>query len=252
MRMNTDREHSEQQTKQSRWGFRGMTVRGWLELLVVPMVLVGIGLLFEMQQADRQRATETQQQELAEQRAQDEALQAYLNQMSSLLLKRDLRAPGEDSEVRTLARARTLTVLGRLDPSGKTALMQFLVEADLVQRVDRRNSIIGLSGANLIDANLIDANLSGASLSGADLSDADLSDADLSDADLSGANLTSANLFEPRGWTEDQLSEARTLRGATMPDGQILQGDEVPDGPTFDDWLKSRNREEGGKNDGSS
>jgi hypothetical protein len=265
--MNTDREHSEQQTKQSRWGFRGMTVRGWLELLVVPMVLVGIGLLFEMQQADRQRATETQQQELAEQRAQDEALQAYLNQMSSLLLKRDLRAPGEDSEVRTLARARTLTVLGRLDPSGKTALMQFLVEADLVQRVDRRNSIIGLSGANLIDANLIDANLSGASLSGADLSDADLSDADLSDADLSGANLTraylydvnlinadlsGANLFEPRGWTEDQLSEARTLRGATMPDGQILQGDEVPDGPTFDDWLKSRNREEGGKNDGSS
>jgi hypothetical protein len=193
---------------------------------------VGIGFLFEMQQADRQRATETQQQELAEQRAQDEALQAYLNQMSSLLLERDLRASGEDSELRTLARARTLTVLGRLDPSGKTALMQFLVEADLVQRVDRRNSIIGLNGANLIDANLEDANLSGASLSGADLS--------------------GANLFEARGWTENQLSEARTLRGATMPDGQILQGDEVPDGPTFDDWLKSRNREEGGKNDGSS
>jgi hypothetical protein len=183
---------------------------------------VGIGFLFEMQQADRQRATETQQQELAEQRAQDEALQAYLNQMSSLLLERDLRASGEDSELRTLARARTLTVLGRLDPSGKTALMQFLVEADLVQRVDRRNSIIGLNGANLIDANLEDANLSGASLSGADLS--------------------GANLFEARGWTENQLSEARTLRGATMPDGQILQGDEVPDGPTFEEWLKSQGR----------
>src|ERR671911_2499523 len=92
---------SEQQTKQSRWGFRGMTVRNWLELLIVPLVLVGIGLLFEMQQANRQQAMEEQQQaleerrakaerELAEQRAQDEALQAYLDQMSQLMLERKL------------------------------------------------------------------------------------------------------------------------------------------------------------------
>jgi hypothetical protein len=84
-----NRKQSEE-TKQSRWGFRGMTVRNWLELLIVPMVLVGIGLLFEMQQADRQQATEKQQQVLAEQRAQDEALQAYLNQMSQLMLERKL------------------------------------------------------------------------------------------------------------------------------------------------------------------
>src|SRR5688572_23267161 len=115
MRMNSDREHSEQQTKQSRWGFRGMTVRGWLELLIVPMVLVGIGLLFEMQQADRQRATETQQQELAEQRAQDEALQAYLNQMSQLILERKLLEAAPGDPVHTLAQARTSTVILRLD-----------------------------------------------------------------------------------------------------------------------------------------
>jgi hypothetical protein len=80
-----DREQKEE-TEQSRWGFRGMTVRNWLELLIVPLVLVGIGLLFEMQQANRQQAMEEQQQALAEQRAQDEALQAYLSQMSTLLL----------------------------------------------------------------------------------------------------------------------------------------------------------------------
>jgi hypothetical protein len=33
-----------EETKQSRWGFRGMTLRNWLELLIVPLVLVGIGL----------------------------------------------------------------------------------------------------------------------------------------------------------------------------------------------------------------
>src|SRR5215207_5238883 len=128
MRMSTDREHSEQQTKQSRWGFRGMTVRDWLQLLIVPFALVVISFLFTAQQDQRQqriedeRALQAQQienqraeaeRELAEQRAQDEALQAYLDQMSTLLLEKNLRNSGsseEESEVRILARARTLTV----------------------------------------------------------------------------------------------------------------------------------------------
>jgi hypothetical protein len=46
--------------------------------------------------------------------------------MSSLLLEKDLRKSEEDSEVRTLAWARTLTVLGRMDPSRKADVMQFL------------------------------------------------------------------------------------------------------------------------------
>src|SRR5215208_7161642 len=108
MRMSTDREHSEQQTKQSRWGFRGMTVRDWLQLLIVPLALVVISFLFAAQQDQRQQQTENQraeaERELANQRAQDEALQAYLDQMSNLLLERNLRESAEDSEVRTLAR----------------------------------------------------------------------------------------------------------------------------------------------------
>jgi len=62
--------------------------------------------------------------------------------------------------------------------------MQFLVEAKLVQSVDERPPIVGLSGANL----------SGANLSGADLSGADLSDANLENANLESANLENANL----------------------------------------------------------
>src|SRR5215212_6943832 len=131
MRMNTDREHSEQQRKQSRWGFRGMTVRGWLELLIVPMVLVGIGLLFEMQQADRQLATENQQQELADQRAQDEALQAYLNQMSQLMLERKLLEAEQGGPVHTLAQARTSTVILRLDAEHNESVARFLIDSGL-------------------------------------------------------------------------------------------------------------------------
>jgi hypothetical protein len=63
MRMNTDRDHSEQQLKQSRWGFRGMTVRDWLDLLVVPLALVVIGFWFTTQQETRQQRIENQRAE---------------------------------------------------------------------------------------------------------------------------------------------------------------------------------------------
>jgi hypothetical protein len=131
-----------------RWtGFRGMTLRNWLELLVVPLALVVIGFLFSVQQDARQqriedrRAQEAQkienqraeaERELAEQQAQDEALQAYLDQMNNLLLEHNLRDSEPGNEVPTLGRARTLTVLSTLDPSRKTAVINFLAEADLI------------------------------------------------------------------------------------------------------------------------
>jgi Pentapeptide repeats (8 copies) len=208
--------------------FGGKTLWDWMGLLIVPVVLSLITVVFAWQQDIRQDQIEDKrakaERELAKERAQDEALQAYLDQMSGLLLERDLRTSEKDSEVRTLARARTLTALKRLDPSRKTVVMQFLVEADLVQGVDGREPVISLSGADLGDvnlsgadlhgANLREAFLRGASLSGADLrgaslgitkagfahlsganqSGADLSDADLSDAILSGADLSDANL----------------------------------------------------------
>ena len=206
-----------EETKQSRWGFRGMTVRTWLELLIVPVALVVISFLFTSQQDQRQQQIENQraraERNLAEQRAQDEALQAYLDHISGLLLEKDLRASAEDSEARTLARSRTLTVLERLDPSRKAAVASFLVEADLVQQVHGENPVIALGGADL---------------SGAELFGADLSGADLNTADLKGATLGNA-----KGVTNQELEQkAKSLEGATMPNGQ-----------KYEDWLKSKDRE---------
>ena len=161
-----EREQKEE-TEQSRWGFRGMTVRDWLDLLVVPLALIVIGFVFSLQQDQRQQAIEDQraarERELEEQRAQDDALQAYLDQMSTLLLEKNLRTSEEDSEVRTLARARTLTVLGRLDANRKTAVMQFLEEARLVGEVAGRGPVVVLNGASLSEADLLAADLSGPS-----------------------------------------------------------------------------------------
>ena len=245
----SDREHSEEKT--SRWGFRGMTVRDWLQLLIVPLALVVISFLFTMQQDARQQQTEDQraqaERRLAEQSAQDEALQAYLDQLSSLLLEKDLRKSEEGSEVRTLARARTATVIQRLDADGNRNVIRFLNEAGLTKAspssirllagVDLQGAHLrgidlvsadlndaNLSDADLSNANLLDANLRGAELSNADLSDADLKyadliEADLSNASLNGADLSDANLSNARGITKEQLEkQTENLKGAIMPD----------------------------------
>jgi hypothetical protein len=116
-----------------------------LQLLIVPLALAAIGFLFTMQQDARQQKIEDQraeaERELAEQRAQDEALQAYLDQMGSLLKEKDLRTSEKGSEVRTLAR--TLTVLSRLDSSRQGSVVRFLSEAGLINRENPINALGG-------------------------------------------------------------------------------------------------------------
>jgi hypothetical protein len=167
--------------------------------------------------------------EIAQRRAEDEALQTYLDQISTLLLdeRRPLQQAQPGHEVRTVARAHTLTTLNRLDGSRKGSVLQFLYESDLITK-DRM--VVQLTGADLRGADLRGAYLPAAHLSNADLRGADLSNADLRGAnlrganlnwaDLSGANLSNTNLSGARWLTEDQLGAAKSLKGATMPNGQ--------------------------------
>jgi uncharacterized protein YjbI with pentapeptide repeats len=262
-------------------GYRyGITLWDWIKLLVVPAAIAAAGLWFNRQQQERQRADDWRQQEraldIADQRAQDDALQAYLDQMSHMLTnkERPLRRaqPGDDLSV--VARARTLTVLTKLekkrtlDKERKGSVVQFLYESGLIAK-DRR--ILDLSKAdlfmadlrraklseanlhgvylikaNLIQADLVKADLSGAylieadliraDLSGANLSNAWLRHANLSEANLSNARLRHANLSSATGLTDEQIAAARTLEGATMPNGQ-----------KYEDWLKSKGRGEEGR-----
>jgi uncharacterized protein YjbI with pentapeptide repeats len=240
--------------------FQSRTLWDWLQPLIIPAVIAGGGIWFNQQQRGRELEIEAQ-------RAQDDTLQAYLDQMSHLMLldeadgakPKPLRKSGRKDEVRVLARARTLTVLRRLDSRRKRSVLDFLYEADLIKQhpetiielgsLDYEYGAADLSGADLRGAVLRGANFSGsvtgASLSGADLRGADLTGAVLSNAtlsnatlsnailngatlletDLSGADLTGAN-----GVIDDQLEQqALSLKGATMPNGQ-----------KYEDWLKSK------------
>jgi uncharacterized protein YjbI with pentapeptide repeats len=219
-RTEPDHEQAEE-TKQSRWGFRGKTLYKVLSDLVIPFLipLTVAGFAFAQYKG---------QQNIEQHRAEQATLQAYLEQMGTLLLQEDLRT-SEDIDVRNLARARTLTTLVIVEPHRKRAVVKFLYEASLI---NKDSPVVPLSGASLRDAELRDAELSNAelshaNLSGADLDHANLSHVDLSDANLSGAdlwraNLSGADLFSAEGVTKEQLEQqAKSLEGAIMPDGSM-------------------------------
>jgi uncharacterized protein YjbI with pentapeptide repeats len=274
------------------WGWTEFGEKsGWkylqlLGTLSIPLVIALGTLWFTTQQNEQQRDIEERraqaERELEKQRTQDALLQAYLDQMSTLLLEKNLREAERDSEVNSLARARTLTALERLDSERKGALMQFLSEAglinDLVETVPKGGvPPMSLSDANLREADLADnvslnrAFLSGANLRGANLRGGILEQSTLSYADLRDANLTEAHA-QFVDWYGANM-EGADLGGADLSgaykhnsDGSrrmvtneeleeqaaSLAGATMPDGQKYEDWLKSKGRGEDGKNSGPS
>src|SRR5215217_6340048 len=209
-------------------GYRyGITLWDWIKLLIVPAVIAGGGLWFNVQQRERE-------QRIANERAQDEALQGYLDGMSKLLTDKEqpLHKAQPGDNLSAVARARTLTVLGRLDSGRKRSVLQFLYESGLIYKeqtlLNGRHNIVSLQYANLSFANLSGANLSRVNLSDANLSEANLSEANLNEADLSNANLRNADLSNAY-LSEADLSNAylsgADLSGAYLSEANLSYAD---------------------------
>ena len=231
------------------------TLWDWMELLLLPLALAGGLLLLNMSRRIGERRRSEEQafldREIASDQQKEEAVQAYFDRISDLLLKEKL-SKFSPEEVKTVARIRTLTVLRGLDPGRKGRVLMFLRDSGLIDR----EAVIDLCGADLSGAsaayanlgrvnigeanlreadlhgaslgkaflggtNLRGANLAGANLAGADLFETNLSGADLSHARLNGANLNSADL---RGCklNEANLSDA-DLSGVNLSVGDLIR-----------------------------
>jgi uncharacterized protein YjbI with pentapeptide repeats len=178
-----------------------------LQLLIVPVILVGVSLLWSASQDTRDKSR-------ADQVRQDTSLNDYFKQMSGLMLDKNLLSSKHGDPVRSVARTVTLATLRRLDGERKGEVVPFLQEARLIGGL--RGSRVDLTGADLEHANLEGATLLLADLSGADLTGADLLGADLFGAILTDANLTNANL-EGANLTGADL-EGANLTGAALQD----------------------------------
>ena len=216
----------------------GKTLWDLLQLLgvIAIPVVVGLGAVwFAAQQARASDAENTNSQ-------RETVIQGYINSMSELLLRGYFEEPHAEYErARTIARARTLTILPLLDGKRKTSLVRFFYESHLMKIIDLHRadlshaelhekdlSHINLSYADLSHTRLTRSRLHAANLSytrltsavvtSADLSEANLQGADLSHANLSEADLQGANLHGATVTTQ-QLEKVKSLRGATMPDG---------------------------------
>jgi hypothetical protein len=244
------------------YGYLDMPGSGWigvankkfwnyLDLLIVPAALaLGVYWLNRRQNERDQQAEKTQRErelEVENRRAQDAALQTYLDQMSQLLAdtRRPLHEAKPGDSLSTVARARTLTVLSGLGRDRKRSVAQFLYESGLIKK---NTLVIQLHGAYLsgVDlrgaipryATLREAGWSNATLSEVVLSWANLSGANLSREDLSGADLQGADLSSASGITNEDLKrQTFRLEGAPMPNGQ-----------KYEDWLKSKGCGEDGQN----
>ena len=205
------------------------TAWDFLQLLIVPAILVVIALAFNASQASRDRSREDRRvredRALAAHARQDAVLDAYLTKMSNLILDRGLGSSRARSTVSQVARTATLTSLRRLDGSRKGELVRFLheagfleVEAEACRRVAGEDSVECRDGARVDPV----VSLDGADLRGVDLSGVDLSPTDGANRLVLSGDLRGARFDRARLQSVDFGDAGRTdLRGASFNDAQF-------------------------------
>lgn len=195
----------------------GKTVWDWLSLLGVPITLAILGYWLELKQQQR---TENERKE--------KILEVYFDQVSVLLVDKNLLAIQEKGPEVTLEdekllnsgvdliRARTLSTLRRFenDPQRKGSVINFLIDVDAINRLK-----LNLSGANLRKANLMAANLSEVNLNRSDLREANLSEANVSRGSFREANLSNANLS--RAYLSGANLREVNLGGANLSEANL-------------------------------
>jgi uncharacterized protein YjbI with pentapeptide repeats len=186
--------------------------------------------------------------QLSQQTRQNTELQDYLATVGEL-------PSNPDSGAAAAVQAQTLTLLPNLNPEQKRTVIQFLYQANLINKDNPRIGLFfadlssadlkgtdshenrfvldnsDLHGANLTQANLqfisldgsnlryihlVDTDLRNATLRSADLSDAYFDNVTLSGADLSDAKLSNVDLDQ--AYLDDVELSSTDLRGANLQD----------------------------------
>lgn len=171
----------------------GKTLWDWFELLIVPALIAiiagtfaGTFTLFSVSQLNKisrhQNEIFKQRDKAEDERNQQALLIEYLDEISELVEQQllTLNDNNNSQALRTIAKARTLTILKSLDSDRKGELIQFLSAAELI---NADNPLINLFSADLAIANLKTTILRKADLNGTLLYRANFWGANLMEAD---------------------------------------------------------------------
>ena len=134
----------------------------WLQLLIVPVILIAAVSLWNSSQTARDNRQ-------ADQQRQDTTLDGYFKQMSDLMLNETLVDSNPSAPVRTVAGTVTRATLRRLDRGRRSEVIRFLAESKLLSS-KHGEPLISLDRADLVPVKLDATDLYGANLSYANLS----------------------------------------------------------------------------------
>ena len=198
--------------------------------VIVPLFALWVSVSqFNQQQKLSAAATLDQQRQ--------DTLDAYLDDMSALVLSDRLMLSAVHDPVRAIADARTLTAVRDLDGTRKATLIRYLWEAGLLEPP---RPIVNITAADLNEADFSDADLNhialiqvsldgaqfvnatqlvGANLSGSDLENATLASANLTGSDLAGSFPVGAD-FSGATLTDTNLAKA-DLYGANFTRAEL-------------------------------
>jgi uncharacterized protein YjbI with pentapeptide repeats len=196
------------------------TLWDWLQLLIVPAILIGVTFVWSATQTRSDNKREDRRiaadRVAAEEARRDATLRAYLDQMSHLMLEEKLLTSKASDAVRPVARSLTLTTLRRLDGRRKAAVLRFLYEARLI---DRKTAVVSLRDADFKGAELFQAHFEAANLSGAYFNFANLRGVVLDHAILDAANFRGANMRH--AFLRDASIVSANLRDANLREADL-------------------------------
>lgn len=137
---------------------RAKTLWDWMELLLIPVMLtIGVAWLNKREKEKEESAKELER-EIAQDKRQQEALDAYLSRMSNLIL--DMSSSYASTDIATfksVAEAQTIAVLRTLDGKRKGQVLEFLYGNRLLgsPKTDPLMPTLDLSHAELRHVDLI-------------------------------------------------------------------------------------------------
>lgn len=260
-RENTSKKETTKTTTTTKRLQPAKTLWDWMTLLLAPATLAGLGFWFQyLQEKNKQYKEEADKARDADQQ-REQALQAYFDRLSELLVDRQLKKLLSQKPVSRLSRAlaeKNTTVYSKtklvtaeletiIDPRGaldivkartlsllkmfeediprKVSVLSFLGDAGLLEQLDLDLIFIRLNGANLKQVNFFACKLGGANLQGTIFIGANLSHANLLGAQLDRADLFRANLssanLSSANLTRANLQET-DLKGANLNGATLL------------------------------